>query len=49
MTGPPKRALHRALQGKGAFRRFKHELYQRHPDLISLWHGFRMPGRTPEP
>ena len=34
-------SLHRALQGKGAFRRFKNELYQRHPDLISVWHGFR--------
>ncbi len=34
-------ALHRALQGKGAFRRFKNELYQRHPDLISSWHAFR--------
>ncbi|NLW99117.1 MAG: hypothetical protein GXY39_05365, partial [Actinomycetales bacterium] len=33
--------LHRSLQGKGAFRRFKNELYQRHPDLISLWHAFR--------
>ena len=33
--------LHRALQGKGAFRRFKNELYQHQPDLISLWHGFR--------
>ncbi|MFN2347226.1 MAG: UPF0158 family protein [Dermatophilaceae bacterium] len=34
-------ALHRALQGKGAFRRFKNELYQRQPDLISSWHAFR--------
>lgn len=33
--------LQRSLQGKGAFRRFKNELYQRHPDLISLWHAFR--------
>ena len=33
--------LHRALQGKGAFRCFKNELYQRHPDLIPAWHGFR--------
>ncbi len=33
--------LHRSLQGKGAFRRFKNELYQRNPDLISLWHTFR--------
>lgn len=34
-------ALHLALRGTGAFRRFKNELYQRHPDLISVWHGFR--------
>jgi hypothetical protein len=34
-------ALHRSLQGKGAFRRFKNELYQRHPDLISVWHTSR--------
>lgn len=34
-------ALHRSLQGKGAFRRFKNELYQRHPELISVWHAFR--------
>jgi hypothetical protein len=33
--------LRRSLQGKGAFRRFKNELYQRHPDLISVWHAFR--------
>ncbi len=33
--------LHRSLQGNGAFRRFKNELYQRHPDLISVWHSFR--------
>jgi hypothetical protein len=33
--------LHGSLQGKGAFRRFKNELYQRHPDLISSWHAFR--------
>jgi Uncharacterised protein family (UPF0158) len=34
-------ALHRVLQGKGAFRRFKNELYQRQPNLISSWHAFR--------
>ena len=33
--------LLRSLQGKGAFRRFKNELYQRHPDLIPVWHAFR--------
>jgi hypothetical protein len=33
--------LSRSLQGKGAFRRFKNELYQRHPDLIAGWHAFK--------
>ena len=33
--------LSRSLQGKGAFRRFKNELYQRHPELISAWHAMR--------
>lgn len=34
-------ALHRSLQGKGAFRRFKNELHQRRPELIAVWHAFR--------
>ncbi|GIF20071.1 ketosteroid isomerase-like protein [Actinoplanes tereljensis] len=33
--------LTRALEGKGAFRRFKDELHQRHPDLVSVWNKFR--------
>jgi hypothetical protein len=33
--------LSRSLQGKGAFRRFKNELYQRHPDLNAAWHAFK--------
>lgn len=33
--------LLRALEGKGAFRRFRNELYQRHPTLISPWHALR--------
>jgi Uncharacterised protein family (UPF0158) len=33
--------LSRALQGKGAFRRFRNELYRRHPELISAWHALR--------
>jgi hypothetical protein len=33
--------LRRSLEGKGAFRRFKNELYQRHPELISSWHALR--------
>ena len=32
--------LSRTLQGKGAFRRFRNELHQRHPDLISVWRAF---------
>jgi len=30
-----------ALQGRGAFRRFKDRLYEHHPGLISTWHAFR--------
>ena len=33
--------LSRSLAGKGAFRRFKNELYQGHPELISAWHALR--------
>ena len=33
--------LSRALEGKGAFRRFKNELHQGHPELISAWHAWR--------
>lgn len=36
--------LSSALQGRGAFRRFKNQLYQRHPELISAWHAFRDSG-----
>jgi hypothetical protein len=35
------RRLGRALQGRGAFRRFKNELYEHHPELISSWHALR--------
>ena len=31
--------LSRSLEGKGAFRRFRNELYQGHPGLISAWHA----------
>lgn len=34
-------SLSRALDGKGAFRRFRNELYQHHPKLISVWQPFR--------
>ena len=33
--------LSSSLQGKGAFRRFKNELYQRHPELVSAWQAMR--------
>jgi hypothetical protein len=35
------RDLSRALDGRGAFRRFRNELYERHPELISVWQAFR--------
>ena len=30
-----------SLQGKGAFRRFKNQVYEHHPELISAWHALR--------
>jgi Uncharacterised protein family (UPF0158) len=30
-----------SLQGRGAFRRFKTQIYDHHRDLISAWHTFR--------
>lgn len=35
------RDLSRALDGKGAFRRFRNELYEGHPELISAWQALR--------
>jgi len=35
------RRLGRALRGKGAFRRFKDELFEEYPDLVPAWHAFR--------
>ncbi len=35
------RRLARALQGPGAFRRFKNQLYEHLPQLISHWHALR--------
>lgn len=32
--------LSRTLRGKGAFRRFRNELHQGHPDLVSVWRAF---------
>ncbi len=34
-------ALARAIEGKGAFRRFKDILHQRFPELVPLWYAFR--------
>jgi hypothetical protein len=34
------RRLGRALRGKGAFRRFKDELFQEYPDLVPAWQAF---------
>jgi hypothetical protein len=35
------RGLARVIQGKGAFRRFKEELREEHPDLLPAWYAFR--------
>ena len=35
------RRLSASLQGKKAFRRFKDEVYERHPELISVWQAMR--------
>jgi uncharacterized protein UPF0158 len=35
------RRLVRAIQGKGAFRRFRDELHDEYPDLLPAWHAFR--------
>ncbi len=35
------RRLARAIQGRGAFRRFKDELHEEHPDLVPAWYAFR--------
>ena len=35
------RRLSQSLQGKGAFRRFKNQVYVLHPELISAWHALR--------
>ncbi|MCW2638802.1 MAG: hypothetical protein JWP76_1108 [Dactylosporangium sp.] len=35
------RRLARAIEGKGAFRRFKDELHQELPHLLPAWHAFR--------
>jgi Uncharacterised protein family (UPF0158) len=35
------RRLAGAIQGKGAFRRFKDELHEECPDLLPVWYAFR--------
>ena len=35
------RRLARAIQGKGAFRRFKDQLHEEHPGLMQAWYAFR--------
>jgi hypothetical protein len=35
------RRLTRAIQRKGAFRRFKDELHEEYPDLLPTWYAFR--------
>jgi hypothetical protein len=35
------RRLARAIQRRGAFRRFKDELHEDHPDLVPAWYAFR--------
>jgi uncharacterized protein UPF0158 len=35
------RRLARAIQGKGAFRRFKDGLHEEYPDLLPAWYAFR--------
>jgi Uncharacterised protein family (UPF0158) len=37
----PGRRLARAIQGKGAFRRFKDQLHEEHPGLLPAWYAFR--------
>lgn len=35
------RRLARAIQGRGAFRRFKDELHAEYPELLPAWYAFR--------
>jgi hypothetical protein len=35
------RRLARAIQGRGAFRRFRDELHEEHPELLPAWNAFR--------
>ncbi|RZU76053.1 uncharacterized protein UPF0158 [Micromonospora kangleipakensis] len=40
------RRLLRAIQGRGAFRRFKDELYEEYPHLLPAWHAFHQARAT---
>lgn len=35
------RDLTQSLMGRGAFRRFKNQVYDHHPELVSSWHALR--------
>ena len=35
------RRLGRAIRGRGAFSRFRDELFEEYPDLVPAWHAFR--------
>jgi hypothetical protein len=39
--GRATRRLERAIEGKGAFGRFKAELSEEYPDLLPAWYAFR--------
>lgn len=39
--GTAARRLGRAIRGRGAFRRFKDELHEEYPELLTAWHAFR--------
>lgn len=36
-----RRRLDRAIDGRGAFRRFRTELQEEYPDLLPIWYAFR--------
>ena len=35
------RRLGRAIRARGAFRRFKSELFEEYPEMVPAWHAFR--------
>ncbi|MFJ8207422.1 UPF0158 family protein [Micromonospora chalcea] len=40
------RRLLRAVQGRGAFRRFRDELHDEYPHLLTVWHAFHQARAT---